>query len=199
MKMMKKMIVMLLGILLFTAGAGARNETVAADTAAVNPAMAEVNPEVTLLQLQQEHAAAMEHMRQDHIEDTLIPVVAIVCGTAVPALVIFLIVFTGLKHRTKVKLARYDLMAKALESGKELPDYFFEEGDNRPASGKSRLSRGFTLVGAGVGLLFFGLVLSSKYVWAFSAVPLLIGAGQLLVYRIEARSAESLSEPESEK
>lgn len=189
--MMKKIIVMLLGVLLFSMVGVAQNRIVSVDTAAVG-----VPSDVTLLQMQQEHDKAMAYIPLNDAKTTLIPVVAIVCGTVVPALVVFFVVFLGLKYRSRVKLARYDLMAKALESGKELPDYFFEESDSRPDAGKSRLSRGFTLVGIGVGMLIFGIVISSKYVWAFSAIPLLIGIGQLLVYRMERPSAEK--EPEQE-
>ena len=53
---------------------------------------------------------------------------------------------------------------------------------------RDSLSTALTLIALGIGILFFGLVAENKYVWAFSVIPILIGLGQLLVYRIEEKS-----------
>ncbi|CDD88296.1 putative uncharacterized protein [Tannerella sp. CAG:51] len=128
----------------------------------------------------------------------LIPIVAIVFVFGVPAIVLFLILFFALRYKFKLQKERYAVVEKAIECGRELPDSFFEESSSKkPLYSKKRLSTALTLIALGIGILFFGLVAENKYVWAFSVIPILIGLGQLLVYRIEEKSRiEELSKEE---
>lgn len=155
--------------------------------------------ELALLKMKQNHELMMKAVSDDK-EDVLIPIVAIVFVFGVPVIVLFLILFFALRYKLKLQKERYAVVEKAIECGRELPDSFFEESSSKKPLykyNKKRLSTALTLIALGVGILFFGLVAENKYVWAFSVVPILIGLGQLLVYRIEEKSRnEELSKEE---
>ncbi|MBS6269709.1 MAG: hypothetical protein KH586_12355 [Tannerella sp.] len=144
--------------------------------------------ELALLKMKQNHELMMPAVSDDK-KDVLLPIVAIVFVFGVPVIVLFLILFFALRYKLKLQKERYAVVEKAIECGRELPDSFFEESSSKkPLYSKKRLSTALTLIALGIGILFFGLVAENKYVWAFSVIPILIGLGQLLVYRIEEKS-----------
>ena len=146
--------------------------------------------ELALLKMKQNHELMMKAVSDDKGD------VLIVFG--VPVIVLFLILFFALRYKLKLQKEQYAVVEKAIECGRELPDSFFEESSSKkPLYSKKRLSTALTLIALGIGILFFGLVAENKYVWAFSVIPILIGLGQLLVYRIEEKSRiEELSKEE---
>ena len=154
---------------------------------------------------QEKTELALLEMKQNHelkkkVVSNLVPITAIIFVIGIPVIVLFLVLFFALRYKLKLQKERYAVVEKAIECGRELPDSFFEESSSKKPLykyNKKRLSTALTLIALGVGILFFGLVAENKYVWAFSVVPILIGLGQLLVYRIEEKSRnEELSKEE---
>ena len=165
--------------------------TCAAENIPVMPdsSVVQEKADLTLLQMKQKHELELENLNSKKMQTALIPVVAIVFVFGVPAIVLLLIVLLTLRYRLKIQKDRCSVIEKAIESGRELPDSFFEEpSSKKPLYIKKRLSTAFTLIALGVGILFFGLIAENKYIWAFSAIPILIGLGQLFVYKIEEKS-----------
>lgn len=150
--------------------------------------------ELELLEMKQNHELKKK------VVSNLVPITAIIFVIGIPVIVLFLVLFFALRYKLKLQKERYAVVEKAIECGRELPDSFFEESSSKKPLykyNKKRLSTALTLIALGVGILFFGLVAENKYVWAFSVVPILIGLGQLLVYRIEEKSRnEELSKEE---
>lgn len=184
---MKKIILIFIVAFISTLSNGicaAENSSVVPDSSGIQE-----NAELALLKMKQKHELELADLDNEKIQTTLIPVVAIVFVFGVPAIALFLIVLLGLRYKLKMQKDRYSVVEKAIESGRELPDAFFEEPlSKKPTYNKKRLSMALTLITLGVGILFFGLVAENKYVWAFSVIPILIGLGQLLVYKIEEKS-----------
>ena len=173
MKMMKKAILLFVVVFISILSNGicvAENNPAVPDS--IN---SQEKTELALLKMKQNHELMMQAVSDDK-EDVLF----------------------ALRYKLKLQKERYAVVEKAIECGRELPDSFFEESSSKkPLYSKKRLSTALTLIALGIGILFFGLVAENKYVWAFSVIPILIGLGQLLVYRIEEKSRiEELSKEE---
>lgn len=104
-----------------------------------------------------------------------------------PFLAGFLIVLIVLIFNHRNKKAKYQLMEKAIEAGREIPQSFFEEAKSK----KTPLQSAFTLIGTGIGLFLMLWFVADHDVAFVGAIPLLIGLGKLLAYRME----EKLSKP----
>ena len=121
----------------------------------------------------------------EDIIDSLVPLFAIVS----PFLIAFLIVFFYIYYRNKKVQSRYRVMEKAIESGRELPEGFFDEPESKRPSKFSTLNQAvgigsfiWCIGGAyeldeGFGALLVGL----------AAIFTLIGIGKLILYRVESR------------
>ena len=106
-----------------------------------------------------------------------------------PFLTGFLIVLIVLIFNHRNKKAKYRLMEKAIEAGREIPQSFFEEKKTK----KTPLQSAFTLIGTGIGLfltLWFVADPAVHNVAFVGAIPLLIGLGKLLAYKMEEKSSK---------
>ncbi|MFZ4455687.1 MAG: DUF6249 domain-containing protein [Bacteroidales bacterium] len=102
----------------------------------------------------------------------------------------FLIVLIILIFNHRNKKAKYELMAKAIESGKELPSSFFDEPKSKKAN-KSPLQSAFALMGAGLGLFLMFWFLKGELTLSFiGAIPFLLGLGKFIAYRLEQKEKE---------
>lgn len=99
----------------------------------------------------------------------------------------FLIVLIVLIFNYRNKKAKYRLMEKAIEAGREIPQSFFEESKSR----KTPLQSAFTLIGTGIGLFLMLWFMADHNVAFVGAIPLLIGLGKLLAYKMEEKSSKS--------
>ncbi|MEN6619121.1 MAG: DUF6249 domain-containing protein [Rikenellaceae bacterium] len=114
-----------------------------------------------------------------------------VLGIVIPfttAVLIVLIVFLAKVFKEK---SRNELIAKAIEHGKDLsPDLFTKEGNSSKKS--DPLTSALVSIGVGVGLFiafyfFFG---GFKFA-AFGCIPLFIGIGQLVAYFVNRKQKET--------
>lgn len=124
------------------------------------------------------------------IIDSLIPLFAIVS----PFLIAFLIVFFYIYYRNKKVQSRYRVMEKAIESGRELPEGFFDEPESKRPSKFSTLNQGLVCMAVGIGSFVcciggayeldegFGTLLVG-----LAVIFTLIGIGKLILYRVESR------------
>lgn len=113
------------------------------------------------------------------MENIVIPIVGIV----VPFGIALCIVFVALYYRSEERKAKFALMEKALESGREIPlDFFAEPVKKRETS----LQGALTAVGAGVGMILMFLFWSGMQHYAMiGAIPCLIGVGKLIAWKLE--------------
>jgi hypothetical protein len=116
-----------------------------------------------------------------------------VLGIIVPfstAVLIILIIFIAKILRDK---SRNQVIIKALENGKDLPQEFFRPIQKKKREGEP-LRDALVTLGLGIGLtvaLYFFMGL--KYA-AFGLIPLFIGVGQLIAYLINKKLAGKESE-----
>jgi len=104
-----------------------------------------------------------------------------------PFLTGFLIVLIVLIFNHRNKKAKYRLMEKAIEAGREIPQSFFEEAKSR----KTPLQSAFTLIGVGIGLFLMLWFVADHNVAFVGAIPFLIGVGKLVAYNMERKTVKS--------
>ena len=120
------------------------------------------------------------------LEDILIPLFGII----IPFLTAVTIIFLVLRAKVTRDKSRNELIAKAIEHGKELsPDLF--AADERNSKKSDPLTSALVSIGVGIGLFlalyfFFG---GFKFA-AFGCIPLFIGIGQLVAYLINKNKTE---------
>ncbi len=117
-----------------------------------------------------------------------------ILGILVPfstAVLIVLIVFIAKVLRDK---SRNQVVMKAIENGKELPQEFFtpyEKGKREPKE-KDPLRDSLVTLGLGIGLtlaLYFFLGLKFA---AFGLIPLFVGLGQLTAYFVNKKKDKTV-------
>ncbi|MDD2796977.1 MAG: DUF6249 domain-containing protein [Bacteroidales bacterium] len=110
-----------------------------------------------------------------------------------PFIAAFLIVLIVLIFNHRNKKAKYELMAKAIDAGKEIPSTFFDEVKSSK-SNKSPLQSAFGLMGVGLGLFLMFWFLKGELTLSFiGAIPFMIGLGKFIAYRLEQK--EKVSKP----
>lgn len=115
--------------------------------------------------------------------ENLVPIVAI----SFPFLFAVLTVFFVLWYKYKDNKRRYVVLEKALESGRDLPDNFFQPQRKTP---HNRLSNSVTLMGVGLGVAIFGAIIGQIEVCALAVIPFILGIGQFIVYMIEKKEGK---------
>lgn len=125
----------------------------------------------------------------EDIIDSLIPLFAIVS----PFLIAFLIVFFYIYYRNKKVQSRYRVMEKAIESGRELPEGFFDEPESKRPSKFSTLNQGLVCMAVGIGSFIWCIGGAYELDEGFGALLVgwrpysLVGIGKLILYRVESR------------
>lgn len=116
-----------------------------------------------------------------------IPIVGIVFTTlfGAPVLVVAAIMFFSyLKSRSLHRTVRM-----MVEKGQPVPEALFAPGTPRVRA-RSDMRRGIVLTMIGVGLIIFLAAVNGGFAggeWAVGVIPLMIGAGYLLVWQLEGR------------
>jgi len=104
--------------------------------------------------------------------------VILVFGTPV------IIVIAILIHKARRTQAIHDTVVRLAEKGLPIPPELFV--DRRTEDPRSSLHKGVILVAVGVGLTIFFLTLPDRRgPWGVGLIPLLIGIGYLIVWRLE--------------
>lgn len=121
------------------------------------------------------------------LEDIIIPIFGIIA----PFLTAVLIIFFIMRAKVLKDKSRNELIAKAIEHGKDLsPDLFARDEKNVRKS--DPLTGALVSIGVGIGLFlafyfFFG---GFKYA-AFGCIPLFIGIGQLVAYFVNKNKKDT--------
>ena len=116
----------------------------------------------------------------------LIPLFGILFGTLLPVLIVWL----ALRYKASRNQLVYDTAVKLAEKGQPVPAELFANL-NPPGSD---LRRGFVLVMLGVAICICLYELGVP--WTFGLIPLLMGVGFLIVWRLESRdAAKTTKEP----
>lgn len=154
---------------------------------------------VRMAEIELERQRAFSHYEPDaeDILDAIVPVL----GITVPFLFVFLIIFFFIYYRNKKQKAHYEVIEKAIEAGRELPDGFFESPRSRQARPDKlvTLNQGLVFLGIGLGLAIWSIVMWSIngteefgdgvgiFLLGLAAIFILVGAGKLILYRVSSR------------
>jgi Domain of unknown function (DUF6249) len=109
----------------------------------------------------------------------VIPIVAIVFGTAVPVLLAALVVWYQLRKTERI----HDLALRLAERGQPVPPELFAGTHSK----QSDLRRGLVLIGLGIGLAI--CLAQFEAPWSIGLIPLFMGIGYLLVWKLETGKA----------
>lgn len=149
------------------------------------------------IELERQKALALYEPDAEDILDAIVPVL----GITVPFLFAFLIIFFFIYYRNKKQKAHYQVIEKAIEAGRELPDGFFESPRSRQARPDKlvTLNQGLVFLGIGLGLAVWSIVMWSIngteefgdgvgiFLLGLAAIFILVGAGKLILYRVSSR------------
>ena len=99
------------------------------------------------------------------------------------------IVIAVLVHRARRTQRIHQTVIALAEKGVPIPPDLFAD---RRVDQTSPLHKGVVLVAVGLGLIVFFVSMSDRWPapWGIGAIPLLIGVGYLIVWRIEERKSE---------
>ena len=155
---------------------------------------------IRMAEIELEKQRSLAHYEPDaeDILDAIVPVL----GITVPFLFAFLIIFFFIYYRNKKQKAHYQVIEKAIEAGRELPDGFFESPRSRQALPDKLviLNQGLVFLGIGLGLAIWSIVMWSingteesgggvgVFLLGLAAIFILVGAGKLILYRVSSRT-----------
>lgn len=155
---------------------------------------------VRMAEIELEKQRALVHYEADaeDILDAIIPVL----GITVPFLFAFLIIFFFIYYRNKKQKAHYQVIEKAIEAGRELPDGFFDSPRSRQARPDKLviLNQGLVFLGIGLGFAIWSIVMWSIngteesgggvgiFLLGLAAIFIFVGAGKLILYRVSSRT-----------
>lgn len=153
---------------------------------------------VRMAEIELEKQRSLIHYEADaeDILDAIVPVL----GITVPFLFAFLVIFFFIYYRNKKQKAHYQVIEKAIEAGRELPDGFFESPRSRQARPDKlvTLNQGLVFLGIGLGFAIWSLVkwgidgteeFGDSYgifLLGLAAIFILVGAGKLILYRVSS-------------
>ncbi|MGQ3057580.1 DUF6249 domain-containing protein [Nevskia sp.] len=110
--------------------------------------------------------------------DALLPLLAVLMVFGMP----IVIVLAVLRYRAQRQKSINDMVLKLADKGQPIPpELFLEPGRKR----KSDVSSGLSLVGAGLGLMGFFWFAGAESAIGIGFIPLMIGVGQLIAWKIE--------------
>ena len=167
----------------------AQQETIAADTlGGMTPSEAfQVRMKELDLKMVRERALFQSSPDAEDIIDSLVPIL----GVSFPFLVAFFIVFFYIYYRNKKVQSRYRVMEKAIESGRELPEGFFDESKPKRSDKFTTLNQGLVCMAVGIGSFIWYISgvnnPGATFLLGFAAIFTLIGVGKLILYRVESR------------
>lgn len=154
---------------------------------------------VRMAEIELEKQRALVHYEADaeDILDAIVPVL----GITVPFLFAFLVIFFFIYYRNKKQKAHYQVIEKAIEAGRELPDGFFESSQSRQARPDKlvTLNQGLVFLGIGLGFAIWSIVMWSIngteesgggvgiFLLGLAAIFIFVGVGKLILYRVSSR------------
>lgn len=155
---------------------------------------------IRMAEIELEKQRSLVHYEADaeDILDAMVEPLAII----VPFLFAFLVIFFFIYYRNKKQKAHYQVIEKAIEAGRELPDVFFESPRSRQARPDKLviLNQGLVFLGIGLGLAIWSIVMWSingteesgggvgVFLLGLAAIFILVGVGKLILYRVSSRT-----------
>lgn len=118
-------------------------------------------------------------------ESGVVPVIAILSVFGTPVLITGIIVL-GWYNRQK---RRMSLLEKIVESGQPIPEGLLN-GEMDGAPKNASLRKGVVSLGAGAGIVIFGLFVSHTLM-AIGAIPVCMGLAYLLLWKLENKPDET--------
>lgn len=129
--------------------------------------------------------AEMEECRIKY-SDSWIEATEVVIPLAFFAMIVAIVwICTWLSYRKKHD--RYHIIELAIEHGQPVPDALFKESIEQSKSWVSSLRTGLVLVGVGISLIIFGLIIDKNIFTGIASMPILIGIAYIAVAVIERR------------
>lgn len=110
--------------------------------------------------------------------ESLIPLIAIIFVFGMPVLIVMAV----LRFRARRQQSVHDMVLKLADKGQPIPPELFLEPGRKP---RSAVATGLSLVGAGIGLMGFFWFADAEEAMGLGFIPLMIGLGQLLAWKIE--------------
>lgn len=191
---MKKLaLILLFAIALVRVDAGQTTKTV---TVHIDSIDSVANKTVAESNDMQEFKEVMKTLNEsgimDHKGSDMKDIIGLAAVTS-PFIAGFLIVLIILIFSHRNKKAKYELMAKALESGKELPSNFFEE-EKKMKQKESPIQRAIQLIAIGIGLFILLWYIADHDVAFVAAIPFFLGVGRLVSIYFESKNKAPKSE-----
>lgn len=123
--------------------------------------------------------------------ELLVPLFAIVFGSAMPILIVFFIFY----FRQKNRQAKYKLAEQALANGQPLPEGLFQAADTP----NNIRVKGIKNICLGLGLFIFLWALCDDFsIGCIGLLILLMGVGQLVIYYTQPPTPEAPANPQVE-
>ncbi|MDD4142134.1 MAG: DUF6249 domain-containing protein [Bacteroidales bacterium] len=116
--------------------------------------------------------------------DSIVPVIAITCVMALPAIIVLLCL-----NFKKSKL-KYEILEKSIEKGQQLPESIFEE----PKKHVDLLGQGLTFITLGIGLAIIFWALTDIRYASIGLLFFLIGVGRIITWIISRKSNNEIPE-----
>jgi len=137
-----------------------------------------LSPEV-LEKLSPEQIFDLEMAKRGREENPALPVVITAIVFACPVAIVAVILVY--RHRRNAML--HKTLAAMIEKGVPIPPELLQPQPQRPPSD---LRRGLLLIGIGIGLIIF-FIGQRDNDWGLGFIPLLMGAGYLIAWKLEQR------------
>lgn len=121
------------------------------------------------------------------VGNNLVPLTGIVFIFGSPIAIVLIV----LSFRHKQKKAQYELIAKAIEAGKDIPEGVFQTDKREP---RNNFTMGITNLFAGIGI---SILLWNLVALKFASIGLLIscvGIGQIIIYLVMKKSKKTQEE-----
>jgi len=115
-----------------------------------------------------------------------LPLMGIVFGVTVPFAAFVLMVYFICRASVQRKRAKYDVIARAAESGHPLPPEFYIT-DTRGQ--KNKLQSGIVWIGWGAAFIIMSVIGIGRAWVAFGMIPLFIGLSRLAVYFLDRHNS----------
>jgi Domain of unknown function (DUF6249) len=115
--------------------------------------------------------------------DVLVPLFGVVFAFGTPIILVALI----LRYRMKRAHLLHQTILTMVEKGVPVPAELL----NPPWRPKSDLRNGIALIAVGLGLgIFFAVTTGDSGAWGIGMIPLLLGIGFIIAWKIEVRNKE---------
>lgn len=122
-----------------------------------------------------------------YVSDNVMGIVAIVAVFGLPLfIVISVALFKYLSNRRKYKVAE-----KMVEKGQELPEWFFDKGQDQESQEPfiNLLKKGLIWLGIGIGVVVLGFGVDQEQLMCIGAIPAFVGVAYLITSIVTKKEA----------